>query len=364
MLWLGSCFAPYKSDISSGAYKFKQSSGFFMDVGIAEAFVLSMGAIGFGSMLLVRGGDWTVDSAVYFAERLGISPLIIGFTVLAFGTSLPELLVSVLANLRGSPGIALGNVVGSNIANIALVLAVGAIMAPLVVKSKAVFRDLIFMLLATGLFTVCLLNGWFGRWAGFGMIIALFGYIVFQYVEAKQGSDGDANMVNELEGHNEEGEGFKNIWWALLFLGLGMGAIAIGAEFLVRGARIGAFAIGVPEAVIALSLIAFGTSLPELSTSIIAARRGYSDMMLGNIVGSNVFNILMIIGISSLIKPIDMSLVAPQLAQLDVWVMVVISLVLAALIFVFKKISRIAGIALILAYILYNITIYAIYVAA
>lgn len=341
-----------------------------MDVGIAEAFILSMGAIGFGSMLLVRGGDWTVDSAVYFAERLGISPLIIGFTVLAFGTSLPELLVSVLANMRDAPGIAIGNVLGSNIANIALVLSVGAIMAPLVVKSRAVFRDLLFMLGATALFTVLMLNGWLGRLPGLLMIVALAGYVLLQYFEAKQNSAGDLpqNAANENDqaamasDSDEEGPNFKNTWWALLFLGLGMVAIAIGAEFLVRGARIGAFAIGVPESVIALSLIAFGTSLPELSTSIIAARRGYSDMMLGNIVGSNVFNILMIMGLSALIKPINMDLVAPQLGQFDIWVTVAVSVIFAGLIFFTKKFGRAIGIAFLLTYILYNITIYAIYV--
>lgn len=327
-----------------------------MEVGIAEAFVLAGGAIGFGSMLLVKGGDWTVDAAVYVARRFGISQLVIGFTILAFGTSLPELIVSVLSNLRGSPGIAIGNVLGSNIANIAFIIGFVAMMTPLVKKSKAIARDLLFMLLVSGLLAGLLVYGTIGYLAGGAMLLLLFAYIFYQYYAATHGAD-----IPE-EADDEDEEGFTSMGRALLFLLLGMGAVAIGAEFLVRGARIGAVAIGVPESVIALSLIAFGTSLPELSTSLIAAKKGHSDMVFGNIIGSNVFNILMIIGVSALVKPISSSMFSPQLVNFDVWVTLAVSVIFAAILFARKSIGRITGGLFFTGYILYNIYIYAIYV--
>lgn len=327
-----------------------------MEVGIAEAFVLAGGAIGFGSMLLVKGGDWTVDAAVYVARRFGISQLVIGFTILAFGTSLPELIVSVLSNLRGSPGIAIGNVLGSNIANIAFIIGFVAMMTPLVKKSKAIARDLLFMLLVSGLLAGLLVYGTIGYLAGGAMLLLLFAYIFYQYYAATHGAD-----IPE-EADDEDDEGFSSMGRALLFLLLGMGAVAIGAEFLVRGARIGAVAIGVPESVIALSLIAFGTSLPELSTSLIAAKKGHSDMVFGNIIGSNVFNILMIIGVSALVKPISSSMFSPQLVNFDVWVTLAVSVIFAAILFARKSIGRITGGLFFTGYILYNIYIYAIYV--
>lgn len=330
-----------------------------MELALFEALILSLGAIGFGTFLLIKGGDWTVDSAVYIAERYGVSPLVIGFTVLAFGTSLPELLVSVIANLQGSAGIAIGNVLGSNIANIALVLAVGAIIAPLIAKSVAVRRDLIFMLIATAIFAALLVTGEISRLAGGGMIVLLIIYIIYQYNKAKSG------CVAEIpEADLDDEPSHKSMKMAVLFLILGLIGIALGAEFLVRGARIGASAIGVPDAVIALSLIAFGTSLPELSTSIIAARKGHSDMMLGNIVGSNVFNVLLIIGVAALVKPITADMYSPQLVDFDIWVTAAVSVIFAFIIFAFKKMTRTAGIIFLTAYVLYNIYIYAINMTA
>lgn len=327
-----------------------------IDLSIVEAFVLSMGAIGFGSMLLVKGGDWMVDSSVFVAKRFGVSPLIIGFTILAFGTSMPELLVSAIANLKGSPGIAVGNVLGSNVANIALVLSMGALFAPIVTRSKALMRDIVFMLMVSVGFVYLLIGDFLNRPVGVVMIVLLLVYVAYQYYMSKRNPDA-------LAEEDEEAPAYKNMAMALLFLGMGMGAIAIGAEFLVRGARIGAGAIGVPESVIAISLIAFGTSLPELSTSIIAARKGHADMMLGNIVGSNVFNILMIMGITTLIKPIHNADFAAQVVDLDVWVMLSVCAIFAGLILLTKKMGRLAAIVFFSAYVLYNISIYAIYVA-
>ena len=327
-----------------------------MDLTLFEAIVLALGAIGFGTILLVRGGDWTVDSAAYIAARYGMSPMMIGFTILAFGTSLPELIVSVLANLQGTPGIALGNVLGSNIANVALVLAVAALIAPLKTESKVIKWHLLFMMGATAMLAFLMMHDLLTRTAGGLMIAALLAYILFQYWLTKQG------LVDQKDG-DEDGEDFASLGSALFFLLVGLIAVALGAEFLVRGARVGASAIGVPDAVIALSLIALGTSLPELSTSISAMKRGQSDMLIGNIVGSNVFNILMIMGVATLVKPIAASDFAAQLVNFDIWVASAFTLILAAFIFIFKGFGRIVGAGLLLFYVLYNVYIYALYVA-
>ena len=202
-----------------------------MDLTLFEAIVLALGAIGFGTILLVRGGDWTVDSAAYIAARYGMSPMMIGFTILAFGTSLPELIVSVLANLQGTPGIALGNVLGSNIANVALVLAVAALIAPLKTESKVIKWHLLFMMGATAMLAFLMMHDLLTRTAGGLMIAALLAYILFQYWLTKQG------LVDQEDG-DEDGEDFASLGSALFFLLVGLIAVALGAEFLVRGARL------------------------------------------------------------------------------------------------------------------------------
>ena len=306
-----------------------------------------------GIALLVKGGDWTVDSAVYVAHKFGISPLVVGFTIIAFGTSLPELLISVFANLQGSGGIALGNVLGSNIANILLVIGVSAAMAPLLVKCKDVMRDLLVMILATGLLAFLMQYGEIGRLAGFAMIVILGAYVFFQYKMAED--EGEDALTEDDE------NAFAKPAHAYGFLLLGLLAIAAGAEFLVQGAKESAGIIGVPEAVIALSIIALGTSLPELSTCVSAVRKGHNDIVLGNIVGSNVFNILMILGVTAAVKPIAEGSFAPQLVNLDIWVTALVSVIFALLIVFYKKIGRVAGVVFCGAYIVYNVYIYAIY---
>lgn len=316
-----------------------------------DTTILSLGALFLGIVMLIKGGGWAVDSAVYIARRYGISPMVVGFTIIAFGTSLPELIVSVFANLQGSPGIALGNVLGSNIANILLVLGVTAIFTPLVAAfSKALLRDLTMMFLSTILLAGLLYYGEVSRLFALVMILILTAYVLLQYM-----------TTSEEEFNNEELEdvAFPSDKLAYGTLFLGLMSIAIGAEFLVRGAKISAGLIGVPESVVALSLIAFGTSLPELSTSIIAARKGQTSMVIGNIIGSNVFNILMIIGITALILPIEQGGFERQLATFDVWVTLAVSVVLIGVLLKFAKIGKVMGCLFSVSYILYNIYIYA-----
>ena len=305
-----------------------------------------------GIFLLIKGGNATIDSAVFIARRFGLSPMVVGFTILAFGTSLPELIVSILSVLRGSEGIAMGNVIGSNIANILMVLGAAAMITTMhVTISKGLKKDMVMMLASSFLLMGLMLHGEIGRAAGFAMVTILLGYVFMQYRMAMKG---------EIEIDEEELQDFKHPAQPYVFLVLGLIGVALGAEVLVRGASQSAGILGVPEDVIALSIIAFGTSLPELSTSIIGARRGHSAMALGNIVGSNVFNVLMIIGITAMVKPIAQDSYAHQLIDFDIWFMLAVSLGFAALALGYKKITRPVGLVFLGLYVAYTIYIYAI----
>ncbi|MEM9469032.1 MAG: calcium/sodium antiporter [Pseudomonadota bacterium] len=317
-----------------------------------QLFILSIGALGFGMYLLFKGGDWTIDSAVYIARKFGISPMVIGFTIVAFGTSFPELLVSVNANLAGSPGIAIGNVIGSNIANILFVVGATAIVATMVAVRKELLRDVIVMMLATVFMMYFMTTGAIGSFAGGIMIVFLLSYIIYQYIMTSKG---------KIKPDEVEMPEFKNMGMACLFLLLGLGSIAFGAEFLVRGAKTAATIIGVPEAVIGLSIIAIGTSLPELSTCIIAAMKKQTDIILGNILGSNVFNILMIMGVTSMVKPIEQSAINPQVVSLDMWVMFGVSALFSLILLAYGKINKPIGIVFLAGYIFYIGLIYALY---
>ena len=305
-----------------------------------------------GIFLLIKGGNATIDSAVFIARRFGLSPMVVGFTILAFGTSLPELIVSILSVLRGSEGIAMGNVIGSNIANILMVLGAAAMITTMHVQiSKGLKKDMAMMLLTSFLLLGLMLHGEIGRLAGLAMVVMLLAYVFVQYKMALKG---------EIEVDEEEVQDFKSPAQPYVFLILGLIGVALGAEVLVRGASQSAGILGVPEDVIALSIIAFGTSLPELSTSIIGARKGHSEMALGNVVGSNVFNVLMILGITAMVKPIVEGSYAQQLIEFDIWFMLAVALAFAALALGYKKITRPVGLAFMTLYVAYTIYIYAI----
>ena len=323
-----------------------------MDLVNSDSLILAIGAMGLGILLLIKGGDWTVNASVYIAIHFGISPMLVGFTIIAIGTSLPELVVSVLANMQGSGGIAVGNVLGSNIANILLVIGATACFVTLKTTSKGVLKDLIMMLVATGIMAALMLNGDIGPWAGAGMVALLISYIFLQY---KMKEDG------EMPEEEEDEPQYNKPYEPYLFLVLGLIGITLGAEFLVRGATVSADALGVPDAVIALSIIALGTSLPELSTCIIAGRKGHSEIVLGNIIGSNVFNILMIIGITAMVSPIRQASYALQLIDFDIWVVVAVSVVFALLLLFYNKITKPIGIVFMGSYMLYNVYIYLLY---
>ena len=316
-----------------------------------DILTLALGGIAAGIYVLVKGGGWAIDGAVSLANYFKISPLIIGFTIIAFGTSLPELVVSVNANLKGYPGLSVGNVIGSNIANILLVIGMTCLLLPLKFKGgKQSFYDMAMLLFASALICVFMQSNVISQTLGGIMVAILLSYILFQYFQAKKGDV----IVDEDETHAV----YTGLLKSLFFTIIGLVGIALGAELLVRSAVIGATTLGVSEAVIGLTIVALGTSLPELVTCLIAAKRGQGDIVLGIVVGSGVFNILSIIGLTALISPIDLTIVSDKLLQIDGWVMLGITALFALYLFTIKKFTRLTGLVMLLVYVGFTIEQY------
>ena len=269
-----------------------------------------------GLLLLIAGGEGLVRGASGIARHFRISPMVIGLTIVGFGTSAPELLVSLEAALTGQPGLAIGNVVGSNIANILLILGISAVMAPLVIPIRKMYRDFGFMLAAMALMWIMLLDGMIGRLDGAILFMGLIGFLAMAFFS------GEVEPIDDMPPPS------MPLAWAMTLGGLV--GLVLGAGLLVDSASTIARSFGVSEAVIGLSIVAIGTSLPELTTSIIAALRKETEIAVGNVVGSNVFNVFGILGTTALITPIPAE---PRFAQVDmVWMAAATALlVLAAL---------------------------------
>ena len=305
-----------------------------------------------GMVGLVKGGNWTIDGAVFIAKKFGVSSLIIGFTILAFGTSFPELLVCVNANLAGAPGISVGNIVGSNIANILFVLGVTSMFAIIHADPKAIRNDTIVMIVSTIIVALVILSDHVPLYIGLAMVAGFLAYVYWQYRMAQKG---------KITVEQVEDSAFQKMSTAVIFLLIGLASIAIGAELLIRGATKTAEIIGVPDAVIGLSVVAIGTSLPELSTCLIAALRKQTDLIVGNAIGSNIFNILMGLGVTATIKPIEKGKIDDQVAQIDIWVVLAVTLAFSTILFFYKKINRPIGAVFMMLYVLYIGGIYALY---
>ncbi|WP_226782948.1 calcium/sodium antiporter [Oceaniglobus trochenteri] len=281
--------------------------------------------VGIGLVILLLAGDSLVRGAVNLALRLGIPALIVSLTVVAFGTSAPELLISVSAILDDAPGIALGNVVGSNTANILLVLGIPAMIAAMHMAGAETRKNYLMMLAATVLFIGLCFFGPLTWWHGLIMLAALALILADQLRDAlthrRAGKKAEAEVEVEVEGADPSMRGYK----IALFLAVGLVGLPLGADMLVQGATGIARDYGVSETVIGLTLVAVGTSLPELATTVMAAFRKQADVAMGNVIGSNMFNLLAIIGISTLIGPIP---VTDQFLTFDLWVMLGASLLL------------------------------------
>ena len=288
-----------------------------------------------GFVLLFFGGEVVVRGAVALARRFEVSPLVIGLTIVGFGTSLPELLVSLNAALTGAPGIAVGNVIGSNLANMMLILGIAALICPIAVNPSAISRDGLVLAAVTAVFVIVAIGGSADRHEGALMVAALAAYVGVSLWRDARANSGAAQL------HREEAEAVTGLparlWQMSLFVVGGFAAISLGADLLVDGATALARDAGVPDEVIGLTLVAIGTSLPELATSIVAAYRGHPDVCIGNVIGSNIFNLFGILGVTALAVPVPF---AEKIVDFDLWVLAGVTLLLLPLLFTGRRLAR------------------------
>ena len=297
-----------------------------------------------GLVILVFAGDALVRGAVSLSLKMGVSALIVSLTVVAFGTSAPEMLVGIKATLDGATGIVYGNVVGSNIANILLVLGLPVLLAPIATGQHGGRRNFAMMLATTILFIAISSYGGITFWMGLAFIGLLCALIFDAYSIARNDpSIVDTSEVDEIDA----GEPRWKVWG---LLGIGILGLPIGARLLVDGAQALALDFGISEAAVGLTIVAIGTSLPELATTTMAALRRQADVAVGNVVGSNLFNILAVMGASALFGPQP---TPAGFLELDFWIMLAASLVLAPFIFLHKPITRPTGVIFLAAYVVY-----------
>ncbi|KAA0912231.1 calcium/sodium antiporter [Aquicoccus porphyridii] len=305
--------------------------------------------LGLGILLLA--GDSLVRGAVNLALRVGIPALIVSLTIVAFGTSAPELLISIQAILANAPGIALGNVVGSNTANILLVLGVPALIAVMHTSECDSRKTYLMMIAASLLFIALAFRGVFDWIAALVLLAGLALMLGDSFLHAQRHRRDAAAAAALLDEEEVEGADPDMPWWKILvFLALGLVGLPLGADLLIDGASSIARRYGVSESVIGLTLVAVGTSLPELATTVMAVIRRQADVALGNVIGSNMFNLLAIIGVAALIGPIP---VDPQFLRFDLWVMLGASLLIIPFVFLGRDITRIWGIGLTALYAAY-----------
>jgi cation:H+ antiporter len=304
-----------------------------------------------GLILLFFGGDGLVKGAVSLARNFGLSKFLVSAVVVGFGTSMPEMTVSVSAALTGAPDIAIGNVVGSNIANVLLIVGIAAILCPIMVAGAAVKRETLVMLAASLLLCCLSLIGTISAVAGLVMFTALLGYITWSYSLDRKAS---AETAQSPEDNDETELPLSPVKASAYALG-GLVLLIGGAYILVEGAVSIARDFGISETVIGLTIVAVGTGLPELATAFVAAYRKHSDVIVGNIVGSNLFNILAILGVTAMISPIP---IGEQIARHDVWLMLGVSVFLAVYLLRGRTIGRLSGIAMLLAYCGYTASLY------
>ncbi|MGH1416488.1 MAG: calcium/sodium antiporter [Pelagimonas sp.] len=301
-----------------------------------------------GLLILLLAGDALVKGAVNLSLRIGIPALIVSLTIVAFGTSAPELLISVQAALEGVPGIALGNVVGSNTANVLLVLGVPALFAVMHTSQCDTRKSFFLMMASTVLFIALAFRGIFDWIAGL-VLLTVLTLVLGDAIRDALKHRRDGICDEDLE--EPEGADPEMRWWKIcLFLALGLIGLPLGADLLVDSATEIAEMFGVPDTVIGLTLVALGTSLPELATTVMAAIRKQADVAIGNVIGSNMFNLLAVVGVASIIEPMP---VARNFVEFDLWVMLAASLLLVPFVVFKHDIGRKWGIALTLGYIVY-----------
>lgn len=315
-----------------------------------------------GFWLLAKGADWLVGGSTRVAQQLRISALVVGLTIVAFGTSAPEIVVSGLAAFEGKADISMGNVLGSNVANIGLVLGACAVVLPRVLESRLAPRELFWLFASLGLLW------WVASDASVSRIDAALLLMAFALYNAHVLLLGRGKREEELEPTDQVPSGPRFPW---LWIAIGIAAVSLGAKLVVDGAEAGASRLGIPASVVGLTVVAIGTSLPELAAGLGGALRGHSDISIGNVIGSNVFNLLAVIGLVGLIQPLDPAHFAPeQAAELaatfdaalseDFWAVLAFSVVLVVLPYAGgAKAGRLKGALLLAGYVAYTIWLYA-----
>ncbi|MBQ8785295.1 MAG: calcium/sodium antiporter [Alphaproteobacteria bacterium] len=297
-----------------------------------------------GFVLLMVGAEYTVRGAVAIANKLKIPPIIIGLTIVAFGTSAPEFVVSIRAALSGGAGISIGNVVGSNVANVLLILGAAAMIYPITCERRVFLKDFTFLLAVNIIFVVFSFTGTFVMWQGIVMLLLLFAFIYYNY----------RNSINsEPDEESTSPIAEKNWLFVVGVTVLGLAGIIYGADLLVKGAVDIARILGISEEIIGLTIIAVGTSLPELATTIMAAIRHQNGVALGNVVGSNIWNIVFIMGFTSTVIDVP---VPQQFIYYDMWVMLLSTIILLPIMMTKSRISRIEGTFFVIIYALYLVS--------
>ena len=302
-----------------------------------------------GLIILYFGANWLVQGAITLALHLGLSPLIVGLTVVALGTSVPEALVSLRAAIGHQGGIALGNVIGSNILNIALILGLSAFFSPLKVDSHLVKADVPLLAGATFMLVVLLEDFHISRIEGSFLLLCIVGYVAGNIMTVKKTPPEE----NKIEGVEVPEDHSKNLWRDISFLFIGLIALAFGSNFLVTGAVDLARILGLSEALIGLTIVSIGTGTPEMATALMAAYRKRADLAIGNAVGSNLFNIMFVLGIAALVVPLD----GNGISSIDIYVMLGVTILLLPTVWTGRILDRKEGILFLAIYVgyLYNL---------
>ena len=297
-----------------------------------------------GFIILVGGAEFLVRGGVSIARRMGVSPLVIGMTIVAIGTSAPELMVSVNAAYNGATGLAVGNVIGSNIANVLLVFGLACVFSPMIEKSAASKDDGVFLTIGTMVFFAFCLRGVLDYLAGITLFSGIILFLLLSYWKKSNGPDRTTENPDDFE---EPSSWLGSRWGSVCLIIFGFVGLTFGSELLVLGGAGIAREFGVPEEVIGLTLFAFGTSLPELTASIIASIKGHADIGIGNIIGSNLFNVLGVTGAAALTASLP---VHEQIMNFDIWVMLVSSAVLVFILSFGWRVGRLMGMLLTFSY--------------
>ena len=310
---------------------------------MTQEILLFVGGVG----VLYFGAEWLVRGSARLAASLGVSPIVVGLTVVSMGTSAPELVISVVASLGGNPDLAIGNVMGSNLANVGLVLGISAILRPLKVSTRVVTREVAVMIFITVALLPLIWNSHLGRLEGLALVTLLVFYLTFVLRTSKTEGAGALNEYGEAATPEGGGLSSRTIARDLAFILLGVAGLVLGAFAIRQSAVALAEALGISELVIGLTLVSIGTSLPELATCAVAALRDQADIAVGNILGSNVFNIAGVLGVTSIISPLDFS---TEVLRLEYPAVVVITVLMVPIVRHRLVIRRREGVVLLSAY--------------